>query len=330
LLLIVTSVPLVVTGIRQRPSGVVMWLRAPKARSPRKPIEAAKSSATPDPPSSAGFSSGHTQDPLAARFAAGNAVFRFQPQIDLQTGRVAGVEALLCVTRAHEIRPAIELAAEIEASGHGLALLERRLHEACREQSTWLKSIGHEFPIGVPVSQRTLANAAFLPLVQRILADYELAPSCLELQVEEAVIGASAAALRIINKVRDAGISIAIDGFNAAHSNLRLLSILPISKLRVDPYLLLRVLDGPSAALLFAGIIGAARGLGIVVCATGINSPELLSAVLRHGRPLAQGAALGPILAGEEFLELLRGSNVDTVMLPTLDFGDEALQAASA
>ena len=327
------SVALVATGIKRRQGRMIVRPRTPKSSNAQNPIAVPNSSVTPtspDTPIGAGFSSCHPQDPLAARLAARNAVFRFQPQIDLQTGRVAGVEALLCVTRAHEIRPAIELAAEIEASGHGLVLLERRLREACREQSRWLKTIGHEFPIGVPVSQRTLANAAFLPLVQRILADYELAPSFLELQVEETVIGASAAALRLINKLHDAGISIAIDGFNAAHSNLRLLSILPISKLRVDPYLLLRVHDGPSAALLFAGIIGAARGLRIMVCAKGINSPELLSAVLQHGRPLAQGAALGPILAGEEFLQLLLERDVDTATLPTLDFDDEDLPVASA
>jgi EAL domain-containing protein (putative c-di-GMP-specific phosphodiesterase class I) len=164
--------------------------------------------------------------------------------------------------------------------------------------------------------------------VQRILAEHELAPSFLELQVEESALG-PAAALRSVTKVRDAGISIAIDGFNAAHSNLRLLSILPISKLRVDPYLLLRADNGPSEALLFDGIIGAARGLGIVVCTTGINSPELLSTVLQHGRPLAQGAALGPALAGEEFLELLRGSNADTATLRPLDFGGDGLQQGS-
>jgi EAL domain-containing protein (putative c-di-GMP-specific phosphodiesterase class I) len=192
-----------------------------------------------------------------------------------------------------------------------------------------LNIIGHEFPIGVPVSQRTLVNAAFLPLVQRILAQNELAPAFLELQVEEPALGPSAAALRSVTKVRDAGLSIAIDGFNAAHSNLRLLSILPISKLRVDPYLLLRVDNGPSEALLFDGIIGAARGLGIVVCTTGINSPELLSTVLKHGRPLAQGAALGPPLTSEEFLGLLRRTNVDTAKLRTLDFGDERRQQDS-
>jgi EAL domain-containing protein (putative c-di-GMP-specific phosphodiesterase class I)/sensor domain CHASE-containing protein len=280
-------------------------------------------------PLTTGCSSPQTRDPLRARFAASNAVFRYQPQIDLRTGQVAGVEALLCVPGLHEFRPAIELAAEIEAAGFGLALVERRLNDACREQRAWLRIIGHEFPIGVPVSQRSLVNAAFLPMVRRILAENELAPSFLELEVEEAALGPSAAALRSVSQIRDAGISIAIDGFNAAHSNLRLLSVLPISKLRVDPYLLLRIDDGPSEALLFDGIIGAARGLGILVCATGIATQELLSSVLRHGRPLAQGAALGPLLAGEEFFDLLRGSGADTEILRPLDFGDARLLQGS-
>jgi hypothetical protein len=52
--------------------------------------------------------------------------------------------------------------------------------------------------------------------------------------------------------------------------------------------------------------------------------------VLQHGRPLAQGAALGPALTGEEFLELLRGSNVDTATRRPLDFGNERIRQDSA
>ena len=325
------AVAVLATGIMRHQSRKSVWLSASQNRDPQRPSEMANTrpSDLAVTPISPGISSAQTRDSLRARLEANNAVFRYQPQIDLQTGRVAGVEAVLCVPGLHEFRPAIELAAEIEAAGLGLALVERRLHDACREQRAWLRIIGHDFPIGVPVSQRALVNAAFLPLLQRILAENELAPSFLELQVEEAALGSTAAALRSVTKVRDAGISLAIDGFNAAHSNLRLLSILPISKLRVDPWLLLRVSDGPSEALLFDGIIGAARGLGIVVCATGVASPELLSTVLRHGRPLAQGAALGPAVAGDEFLELLHGSSVDTAILRPLDFGDEGLQQGS-
>jgi EAL domain-containing protein (putative c-di-GMP-specific phosphodiesterase class I) len=334
LLLLIASaaVAVVATGMMRHQSRKIAWLGPPQNDNVWPPAEAANlgSSIPAIAPVSAGFNSAQARDSLRARLAASRAVFRYQPQIDLQTGRVAGVEALLCVPGADEFRPAIELAAEIEAAGLGLALVEHRLHDACREQRAWLRTIGHEFPIGVPVSQRALVNAAFLPLLQSILAEYELAPALLELQVEEAALGPSAAALRSVTKVRDAGLSIAIDGYNAAHSNLRLLSILPISKLRVDPYLLLRAGDTPSEALLFDGIVGAARGLGIVVCVTGIDSPELLSTVLRHGRPVAQGASLGPALRGQEFLELLRGNNTDTATLRTLDFDDERLQPDSA
>ena len=59
-------------------------------------------------------------------------------------------------------------------------------------------------------------------------------------------------------------------------------------------------------------------------------APTFFTFPLGEHLDFAQGAALGPILAGEEFLELLRGSNVDTAMLPTLDLGDEDLQVASA
>jgi EAL domain-containing protein (putative c-di-GMP-specific phosphodiesterase class I)/sensor domain CHASE-containing protein len=325
------AIAVVGTGIMRRQSSKIVWLSSPQNGKVRRPSEAAssRSSDLAVTPASAGFNSAQPRDPLRARLAASHAVFRFQPQIDLQTGRVGGVEALLGVPVLQEFRPAIELVDEIEAAGLGLALVECRLHDACREQRAWLSTIGHEFPIGVPVSQRALVHPAFLPLVQRILAENGLAPSFLELQVEEAALGSSAVVLRSFTKIRDAGISIAIDGFNAAHSNLRLLSILPISKLRVHPYLLLRVDDRLSETLLFDGIIGAARGLGILVCVTGVTSPELLSTVLRHGRPLAQGAALGPALAAEEFLELLRGSNADTAILRPLGFSDERPQQDS-
>ena len=331
-MLISVAVAAVATGVMRRRSRKIVWLSASQNGNVQRPCEEAQfqSNDLAVTAHSPGLSTAPTRDPLRARFAASHAVFRYEPQIDLQTGRVAGVEAVLCIPGLHGLRPAIELAAEIEAAGLGLALVERRLHDACREQRAWLNVIGHEFPIGVPVPHRTLVNAAFLPLVQRILAENDLAPSFLELEVEEAALGPSAAALRSVTKVRDAGISIAIDGFNAAHSNLRLLSILPISKLRLAPYLLLRLGDGPSEALLFDGIIGAARGLGIVVCVTGIASSELLSTVLRHGRPLAQGAALGAALTALEFVELLRRSNVDTAILRPLDFGDVRLQQDSA
>jgi EAL domain-containing protein (putative c-di-GMP-specific phosphodiesterase class I) len=271
-------------------------------------------------PERAEISAGPMRNPLQYRISAAKAVFRYQPQIDLRTGQVAGVEALLCIRGSSDYRPATELAADIEKAGLGLQLFECRLQDACRRQRTWLRNVGHNFAVGVPVSQRMFANTAMLPLAQRVLAQYEIAPALLELEVEETVLGACSSSLRTLTKVHEAGISIALDGFKANHFNLRLLTTLPIAKLRVDPWLLLRMADRIAEAQLFAGILGAARGLGIAVCATGVASADVLAAVLQHGRPLAQGTAVAASLDGPEFLERLRGCSVDTVTLRPLDF----------
>ena len=236
-------------------------------------------------------------DRIAAIFAARHATYCFAPQIDMSTGRLAGIEAILCVAKPEGYRSADGLVAELESSGLGMALAEHRLRAACGEQSAWLRDVGHNFPIGVPVCHRTLAQADFMPLVQRILAEHDLAPAFLELEVVGhgfAAAGiAGTASLANAHDVREAGIALAIDGFNAANVSLRLLSILPISKLRVDPWLLLREDKDGANGLLFDAILGAAHGLGITVCVTSVGTPGILEAVLRHGRPLAQGNALG-------------------------------------
>jgi EAL domain-containing protein (putative c-di-GMP-specific phosphodiesterase class I)/sensor domain CHASE-containing protein len=259
---------------------------------------------------------------LQARIKELDPVCCFQPQIDLQTGRVAGVEALLAGKDPGDRQATQEFIGQVEAAGLGLALAQRWIQDACRNQRDWLRQIEHEFPVGVPLSQRTLEDPEFLPFLRRTLAEYELPPQFLELQISETVLGGSASALRAISAVQSAGICLAIDGYNAARSNLRLLTLVRISKLRIDPALVRRIAVSGDEAMLFDGIVGAARGLGVAVCATGVDSPDLVSAAMRHGRPLAQGDALGPCIDAEQFLVLLRGSASETWNLPPIQVDD--------
>jgi EAL domain-containing protein (putative c-di-GMP-specific phosphodiesterase class I)/sensor domain CHASE-containing protein len=258
------------------------------------------------------------QDRLRARLAETAAVFRYQPQINLQTGRVAGVEALLCIPESNEHRPATEVAAELEAVGLGFELAELWLQEACSARRFWLRQTGHDFPVSVPVSPRILDDPAFPLLVRRVLADNELSPRFLELEVPEATLGGTTDARRALADLHAAGVLVAIDGFDASKSNLRSLTLLPIAKLRVDPRLVHEAGVGRGKAVLFDGIVGAARGLGIIVCAIGVDSPDLAATIERHGCALAQGAALGPLLDVDQFLGLVRGNGVDTAKLPPL------------
>jgi EAL domain-containing protein (putative c-di-GMP-specific phosphodiesterase class I)/sensor domain CHASE-containing protein len=259
---------------------------------------------------------------LQARIKEMDPVCCFQPQIDLQTGRVAGVEALLAGASMGERQATKDFIAQVEAAGLGLALAQRWIQDACRNQRDWLRQIEHEFPIGIPLSQRVLEDPEFLPFLRRTLAEFELAPRYLELQISETVLGGSASALRALSEVQAAGICLAIDGYNAARSNLRLLTTVRITKLRIDPALVRKIAVSGEEAMLFDGIVGAARGLGVAVCATGVDSPDLVSAAMRHGRPLAQGDALGPCIDAEQFLVLLRGSASETWSLPPIQVDD--------
>ena len=155
----------------------------------------------------------------------------------------------------------------------------------------------------------------FIPLVKRILLEHALAPSYLELEVTESSFGVGASVkctLANARKVRNAGLTLAIDGFNAADVDLRLLTILPISKLRVDPMAVMRLNDGGRTACCSMRSSAAARSLGVAVCVTGVCNPELLAAILRHDRPLAQGSEVGKLRDAAEMLELLRGDGNDT------------------
>jgi EAL domain-containing protein (putative c-di-GMP-specific phosphodiesterase class I) len=255
---------------------------------------------------------------LRIRLTAAQAVFRYQPQIDLQNGRIGGVESILCVPGRNAYRPATGLVAELDAAGLGLALTECQLWDACREQRGWMHDFAYDFPIGVPVSKWVLGNELLMPLAKQILAESGLPPKRLELEVEETALGVSVIARHAFTSVGDAGLSIAVDGFNAVYANLRVLAMSPISKVRVAALPLLRSGADTLEKLVFHGILGAARGLGITVCATGVTSPELLAAVLSHGRPLAQGIELAPMLDSAAFLQCLQDRNETTATLPLM------------
>jgi EAL domain-containing protein (putative c-di-GMP-specific phosphodiesterase class I)/sensor domain CHASE-containing protein len=270
------------------------------------------------------------RDQLLARLAQRGAVIRYQPQINLRTGRVAGVEALLCVPESAAYRPAPDFVAELEAAGLGYPLLEWRLQEACSGRGYWRRHIGDDFPVSIPMSTVMLEEPAIPALVRRILADKELSSRFLELEVPEAALGEGAAILRTLAAVHEGGVLVAIDGYDGSQSNFRSLTFMPIAKLRVDPNLVVRAGAGTPDEVLFDGIVGAARGLGIVVCATGVDSPDLAAAAERHGCSLAQGAALGPLVDGEQFLTLVRGGDVDTVTLPPLQLDRDPTQSVSS
>jgi EAL domain-containing protein (putative c-di-GMP-specific phosphodiesterase class I) len=304
----------VLPGTAQQPQGVAPDLE------PLPPIEPVPTSPSVEPTEASGEAA-----PARARptLAALHPAFRYQPQFDLQTGRLAGAESMLFFAESGTLLAATPATIEeIEFTGLGMSLLERWLREACTERRFWLRQTGGEFPVAVPVSAATLVDPAFLPLVRRVLTEYELPPRLLELEVSESTLVGGQNVREALLNARAAGIAVAVDRFTASSLSLQALALLPVTKLRVEQAVACGVDADGNPAPLFAGIVGAARGLRIVVCATGVDSPEVIEAIERRGCQLAQGTALGAPVDGEGFLAIIRGSGVDTVSLPTLELDD--------
>ncbi len=258
------------------------------------------------------------------RFAAATWVLRYQLQVEVRSDRIEGAEALPFIAEGGKERPATEIVAEAEAAGLVLEVAERWLHEACRARSAWSREVDCEFPVAVLVPLRALEDAAFLPVLQRILAECDLAPRHLELEVPEAALTNSPAALRALQAARRTGVSICIDDLGKGSSSLHSLTAVPIAKVRIDAALIRQAAHDPAASAFVRAIIGAANALHIAVCATGVDSAELAVRLAAHGRLLAQGVAFAPPMDGEEFLASLRRRDVDTAKLPILQLGDSA------
>ncbi len=215
----------------------------------------------------------------------------YQPILDVAAGRVAAHEALL--RWQHPTRGVIEPADFIqiaEDTGLILRLGEWTLAEACR----WGTFIGTErlIPVCVNLSQRQFNDPKLLDMVAQALKDTGLPPALLELEVPEpAVMQNADLALAVLKKLRDMGVTVAIDGFGAAYSSLVALRQLPVNKLKIDRSLVGEVhRDGRA---IVAGIAGLAHALDLKVTAVGVETEAQKAALIACGCNYLQGFLIG-------------------------------------
>ena len=215
----------------------------------------------------------------------------YQPILDPVAGRVAAHEALL--RWQHPSRGVIEPADFIqiaEDTGLILRLGEWMLGEACR----WGTFIGSEraLPVCVNLSLRQFNDPKLLDVVALALKQSGLPPALLELEVPEpAVMQNTDLALAVLKKLRELGVTVAIDGFGAAYSSLVALRQLPVNKLKIDRSLVGEVHKEGKAIV--AGIAGLAHALELKVTAVGVESEAQKAALIACGCDYLQGFLIG-------------------------------------
>jgi diguanylate cyclase len=213
----------------------------------------------------------------------------YQPQVNLLTGQVTGVEALLRWNHAQRgmVSPEtfIVMAEEL---GLILPIGEWVLRTACAQAKQW-QAYG-PLKMSVNLSSRQLQQPHLVELVTRILQETELHPQQLSLELTETSLMADLSiAAQTLNELRDLGVTIAIDDFGKGYSSLQYLSYLPIDVLKIDQSFIRKITIDDNAATISNAIITMAHSLDLQTVAEGVETQAQVDFLRQSGCFTVQG-----------------------------------------
>ena len=256
---------------------------------------------------------------LHAAFASGDLRLHYQPQVDLVSGRICTVEALLRWKRGGEEVSAASLIAAAERCGLIGELGDWVLRTACAQAAAW-RAMG--FPalrLAVNLSTRQLFTGTIEASVMRALAETGLPPENLDLELaESALMHDMEASLQVLLALKERGIRLCLDHFGTGHSSLAQLQRLPIDVLKIDQSFLLGVPEADRAAAIVDAIIVMGHSLGMQVVAVGVEHEAQCDYLARHMCDEVQGYLVSAPVAGAAITQLLRGDAVAPLLAPHL------------
>ncbi len=228
---------------------------------------------------------------LRAALVSDEFMLHYQPQIDLKTGKVSGIEALIRWDNAElgMISPAsfIPLAEEI---GLIVPISEWVLRTACRTAKSWLDA-GIEFGcMSVNISPQQFRQRDFPQRLQQIMAETGLTAEYLELEITESTIMETAEiTVAVLMRLKELGLALAVDDFGTGYSSLAYLKRFPIDRLKIDRSFVMDLETDPSDAAIATAVIALAHSLGLSVVAEGVETRGQSDFLSRHGCDSVQG-----------------------------------------
>lgn len=271
---------------------------------------------------------------LERALSDGDLRVHYQPIVDLRSGEVRGVEALVRWEHPERgwIMP-VDFIGIAEETGLIADLGVFVLREACAQLQTWESSmrLHDDFQLHVNVSQRQLRSDHVIDDVRRTLAETGLAPRRLVIEMTESFVGEHGDMARErMRELKGVGVRLAIDDFGTGYSSLAILQEMPFDILKVDRAFIAD-LDGDRRRRAFtAAIFGLGDTLGLHMIAEGVEREEQRSSLLALGCTLAQGFLFSHALPGNQVAELLRSQSPvgGVVPLRVLSIGDGPAERA--
>jgi diguanylate cyclase len=235
-------------------------------------------------------------------------VLYYQPKVNLQTGTIVGVEAL--IRWQHPERGLLPPALFIPiAEDCGLILPIGRwvLREACLQIRAWRQSGLPPITVAVNTSALEFRAKGFIEGIRATLEDTGLEPCYLELELTESVLMRDADFTHsMLNELSDLGIKLAIDDFGTGYSSLSYLRQFPIDTLKIDQSFVNQMTSSPDDASIVSAVISMSKSLNQRVIAEGVETPEQYAFLLAQNCDEGQGYYFARPVAAEALATLLR------------------------
>jgi diguanylate cyclase (GGDEF)-like protein len=229
----------------------------------------------------------------------------YQPRFDLRSGQINGAEALLRVRgddgnwlHTGEVIALAESMGLIGSIGHWM------IDEVCAQAARW-RDLTPALSLAINVSARQFYEADLLLQFDEVLARYRLPADAIEVELTESTLmDRPGQALRVLQQLRQRGISRALDDFGSGYSSLSYLQRFPVERIKIDQPFVASLPADPGTCAIAASMADLAHRLGLRIVAEGVEHPAQLEFLKQHGYDEAQGYLLGrPMPASElEFL----------------------------
>jgi diguanylate cyclase (GGDEF)-like protein len=237
----------------------------------------------------------------------------YQPQMDMVTGKIVGLEVLLRWQHPElGLVPPDKFIRIAENSGLIVRIGEWVLRTACGQARKWQDEGLANVSVGVNVSAVQFRQEDFCELIRRVLQQTGLAPEYLELELTESLLLSSAdVTFSVLQKLKAMGLKLAIDDFGTGYSSFSYLRQFRVSKIKIDRSFVRDVAVNPDDAAITSAIISMARSLNLKVIAEGVENEAQMSFLRAHECDEIQGYYFSKPLAVDQVADKLRLNSAD-------------------